>query len=149
MHLTDVICFQPVVGLTEPHLQVGKLRTGRVHLLQHGSGLRLKPGLLYLRPCVHRHPVSLRPWPALPFPLPPQAWETSLSFYLFKNFIYLFIYLFLAALGLCCCARVFSSCGERGLFFVAVRGLLIAVASLVVEHGSRHMGFSSCSMWAQ
>ena len=27
------------------------------------------------------------------------------------------------------------SCGERGLLFVAVRGLLIAVASLVVEHG--------------
>ena len=26
----------------------------------------------------------------------------------------------------------FSSCGERGLLFVALRGLLIAVASLVV-----------------
>ena len=50
-------------------------------------------------------------------------------------FIYLFIYLlFLAVLGLRCCTRVFSSCSERGLFFVAVRGLLIAVASLVVEH---------------
>ena len=32
-------------------------------------------------------------------------------------------------------ARVFSSCGEWGVLFVAVRGLLIAVASLVVEHG--------------
>ena len=52
--------------------------------------------------------------------------------YFFK--IYLFIY-FLAALGLCCCARAFSSCGERGLLFVAVRRLLIAVASLVEEHG--------------
>ena len=41
------------------------------------------------------------------------------------------IYLFLAALGLRCCARAFSSCGEGGLLFVAVRGLLIAVASLV------------------
>ena len=30
--------------------------------------------------------------------------------------------------------RSFSSCGERGLLLVAVRGLLIAVASLVVEH---------------
>ena len=29
----------------------------------------------------------------------------------------------------------FSSCGELGLLFVAVRGLLIAVASLVAEHG--------------
>ena len=44
------------------------------------------------------------------------------------------IYL-LAAFGLCCCVRAFSSCGERGLLFVAVRGLLNAVASLVVEHG--------------
>ena len=45
------------------------------------------------------------------------------------------INLFLAALGLCCCARSFSSCGERGLLFVVVRGLLIVVASLVVELG--------------
>ena len=42
--------------------------------------------------------------------------------------------IFLAALGLCCCAQAFSSWGERGLLFVAVRGLLIAVASLVAEH---------------
>ena len=41
----------------------------------------------------------------------------------------------MAALGLCCCAQAFSSCGEWGLLFVGVRGLLIAVASLVVEHG--------------
>ena len=46
-----------------------------------------------------------------------------------------FIYLFLTALGLCRCTHAFSSCGERGLLFVAVRGLLIAVASLVEEHG--------------
>ena len=46
-----------------------------------------------------------------------------------------FIYLFLAALGLHCFVRTFSSCGERGLLFIAVRGLLIAVASLVAEHG--------------
>ena len=56
------------------------------------------------------------------------------SFIYFLKLIYL-IYLFLAALGLRCCARVFSSCGERGLLFVAVRRLLIAVASLVAEHG--------------
>ena len=48
---------------------------------------------------------------------------------------YLFIYLILAALGLRCCTQAFSSCGERGLLFLAVHGLLIAVASLVVEHG--------------
>ena len=55
------------------------------------------------------------------------------SFFFFIN-IY-FVYLFLAVLGLCCCVRAFSSCDEQGLLFVAVRGLLIAVASLVVEHG--------------
>ena len=48
--------------------------------------------------------------------------------------MYVFIYLFMAVLGLCCCTRAFSSCGERGLLFVAVHGLLIAVASLVEEH---------------
>ena len=46
----------------------------------------------------------------------------------------LFIYLFLAALGLRCCMQAFSSCGEQGLLLVVVCGLLIAVASLVVEH---------------
>ena len=44
-------------------------------------------------------------------------------------------FFFLAALGLCCCVRAFSSCGEQGLLFVTVHGLLIAVASLVAEHG--------------
>ena len=42
---------------------------------------------------------------------------------------------FLATLGLRCCAQVFSSCGEQGLLFTAVRGLLIVVPSLVMEHG--------------
>ena len=41
----------------------------------------------------------------------------------------------LAALGLRCCTWAFSSCGEWGLFFVVVCRLLIAVASLVAEHG--------------
>ena len=51
----------------------------------------------------------------------------------FCLFVFL-IYLFLAALGLRCCARAFSSCGEWGLLFIAVCGLLIVVASLVAEH---------------
>ena len=57
-----------------------------------------------------------------------------MPFFIFLK-IYLFIYLFLAALGLRCCTWACSSCGEPGLLFVAVLGLLIAVASLVVEHG--------------
>ena len=57
---------------------------------------------------------------------------------LHREFFFLliyFIYLFLSLLGLRCCARAFSSCGERGPLFVAVRGLLTAVASLVAQHG--------------
>ena len=42
----------------------------------------------------------------------------------------------------------FSSCGERGLLFVAVCGLLIAVAFLLRSTGSRRAGFSSCGSWA-
>ena len=53
-------------------------------------------------------------------------------FFLINLFI-LFI-LFLAVLGLCCSVQSFSSCGERGPLFVAVHGLLVAVASLDVEH---------------
>ena len=55
-------------------------------------------------------------------------------FDLFLFLINLFIYVFLAALGLRCCLWAFSSCGKWGLLFVAVRGLLIVVASLVAEH---------------
>ena len=52
----------------------------------------------------------------------------------FFFFFNLFTYLWLRW-GLRCCAQAFSSCGEWGLLFVAVRGLLVALASLVVEHG--------------
>ena len=48
--------------------------------------------------------------------------------------LYLFIYL-LAALSFRCSARAFSGCSEWGLLFVGRLGLLIAMASLVVEHG--------------
>ena len=50
-------------------------------------------------------------------------------------FFKIHLFINLAALGLRCCTRAFSSCGEQGLLFVAVCRLLIAVASLVVEHG--------------
>ena len=45
------------------------------------------------------------------------------------------MYLFLAELGFRCCVWASSSCSERGLLFVAVHELLIAVASLVAQHG--------------
>ena len=90
-------------------------------------------------------PGRKRKWPASPtsalqkVPLPKQfsaelLCMTNDCFSLFF-LINLFIYLFLAVLGLCCCSWAFSSCGERGLLFVAVRGLLIVMASLVAELG--------------
>ena len=60
------------------------------------------------------------------------------SFFFF--FLIYFIDLFLAALGLHCCAQAFSSCGEQGLLFVVVCGLYVAVASLVAEHGLQARG---------
>ena len=50
-------------------------------------------------------------------------------FFCFFVFFFWLHWVFVAA------HRLFSSCGERGLLFVVVRGLLTAVASLVVEHG--------------
>ena len=52
-------------------------------------------------------------------------------FFFFNKFIYFYFgpcWVFVAA------RRAFSSCCERGLLFVAVHGLLIAVASFVAEH---------------
>ena len=62
--------------------------------------------------------------------------------------IYICIYIFMAALGLRCCAQAFYSCVKWGLLSVAVHWLLIAAVSLVVEHGSRHFGFSRSGAWA-
>ena len=60
---------------------------------------------------------------------------TKLSlFFLMRFFFFKLINLFLTALGLHCCMRAFSSCGEQGLLFIAVSRLLIVVASLVAEH---------------
>ena len=50
-----------------------------------------------------------------------------LRLFFFK--INVFIYLFLAALGLHCCAQAFSGWSEQGLLFIAVCGLLIVVVS--------------------
>ena len=41
----------------------------------------------------------------------------------------------MAALGLRCCMWAYSSYSEQGLLFLVVHRLLIAVASLVAEHG--------------
>ena len=52
------------------------------------------------------------------------------SFFFFLIYL-LFIF---GCIGSLLLRTAFSSCGERGLLFVAVHGLLIVVASIVVEH---------------
>ena len=55
----------------------------------------------------------------------------------------------MAVLGLCFCARAFSSCGKRGPLFIAVRGPLTIAASLVAEHRLQTCRISSCGARAQ
>ena len=61
-------------------------------------------------------------------------WDTVIS----RRQFYLFIHLFIVALALHCCMWAFSSCSKQGLLFLAVHGLLIAVASLCC--GARVLG---------
>ena len=78
-------------------------------------------------------PLSARCWPSGTDHRGKAGLRLDSSFKHNYLFIYLFIY---GCVGVCCCcARAFSSCGERGLLFVAVRGLLVVVASVVAEHG--------------
>ena len=55
----------------------------------------------------------------------------------------------MAVLGLRFCARAFSSCGEWGPLFIAVRGPLTVAASLVAEHRLQTRRLSSCGSRAQ
>ena len=55
----------------------------------------------------------------------------------------------MAVLGLRFCARAFSSCGERGPLFIAVRGPLTVAASLAAEHRLQTRRLSSCGSRAQ
>ena len=79
-----------------------------------------------------------------------------LFFFLIYLFNFKFIYLFMATLGLCCCAQAFFSCGERGAtlhcgersshyggFSCCGARALGTWASVVVAHG-----LSSCGSWA-
>ena len=55
----------------------------------------------------------------------------------------------MAVLGLRFSARAFSSCGERGPLFIAVRGPLTIAASPVAEHRLQTRRLSSCGSRAQ
>ena len=65
-------------------------------------------------------------------------------FFFFFLQMSLFIYLFLAVLGLRFCARSFSSCGEWGPLFIAVCRPLTIAASLVAGHRLQMRRLSSC-----
>ena len=52
-------------------------------------------------------------------------------------------------LGLRFCVRAFSSCGEWGPLFIAVRGPLTIAASLVAEHRLQTRRLSSCGSRVQ
>ena len=75
--------------------------------------------------------------------------------FFFNKFIY-FMYLFLAALGLRCCVRAFSSCGDGGYsslwcvgFSLWCAGFSLRWLLLLQSMGSRRVGFSSCGTRAQ
>ena len=55
----------------------------------------------------------------------------------------------MAVLGLHFCVRAFSSCGKWGPLFIAVRGPLMIVASLVAEHRLQMRRLSNCGSRAQ
>ena len=101
--------------------------------------------------------VLLTVFPVLYITSPWLMYFLTGSLYLLKIFFFkgiplffvLFIYLFLAVLGLHFCARAFSSCSKRGPLFIAVRGPLTIAASLVAEHGLQMHRLSSCGSRAQ
>ena len=75
---------------------------------------------------------------------------TSLVYFHYFYYYYLiFKNLFLAVLGLCFCARAFSSCGKRGPLFIRVCGPLTIVASLVAEHRLQTRRLSNCGSRTQ
>ena len=55
----------------------------------------------------------------------------------------------MAVLGLCFCARAFSSCGKWGPLFIAVRGPLTIAGSPVAEHRLQMLRLSNCGSRAQ
>ena len=64
--------------------------------------------------------------------------------HVFFKILLIYLFLFMAVLGLRFCARAFSSCGKRGPLFIAVRGPLTIAASLVVEHRLQTHRLSNC-----
>ena len=80
---------------------------------------------------------------------PLQGWhfEELIVTFLFNKCIY-FIYLFLAALGLCCCARALVA-ASGGYSSLQCASFSLPWLLLLGSTGSRHAGFSSCGTRAQ
>ena len=55
----------------------------------------------------------------------------------------------MAVLGLCFCARAFSSCGKWGPLLIAVHRPLTIAASLAAEHRLQTRRLSNCGSRAQ
>ena len=70
-------------------------------------------------------------------------------FFNFLKFIIYLLFLFLAVLGLCFCAKALSSCGEWGPLLIAVRGPLTIVASPIAEQRLQTLRLSSRGPQAQ
>ena len=72
----------------------------------------------------------------------------QVSTYFFLIFLFsffkIFIYLFLAALGLRCCTRAFSSCRERGILCCSAPASHCGSFSCSGARGSRRTGLMSC-----
>ena len=76
-------------------------------------------------------------------------WFFFLKDILFFLFFIIYLFIFMAVLGLRFWARAFSSCGKWGLLLIAVRGPLTIGASLVAEHRLQTRRLSNCGSWAE
>ena len=75
--------------------------------------------------------------------------QLTFFFFLTLGLFILFIYLFMAVLGPCFCARAFSSCGKWGPLFIAVRRPLTIAASPIAEHRLQTRRLRNCGSRAQ
>ena len=67
----------------------------------------------------------------------------------YQAVLLLFLILFLVVLSLHCCPWAVSSCGERGLLSSCDAQASHCGGFSLCSTGSRHPGFSNCSIWAQ
>ena len=114
-------------GKNSPHLFLTYCQASRIYTSQHKCGEPIPPYFISYISFLFRiqsltERCSIAQWSSRPG-------------FLFCFVLFLFIYLFLAALGLRCCTWAFFNCGKQGLLLVAGHRLLIAVVSLVAEHG--------------